>query len=195
MGIKTSSAQDRGDKPGRRHFVRYLITAGAIAGSFLTGRFSSTAGETLRADESVARTTAAKTTTTIAATTSPISTYPNRDFSVKVQSGTNWNWGGWVDIIPSGSIKPDFLIVGIHLWTNDIDGAIELGAGSKGSEAILAHLPSSGSAGFQGFKMIIFFPSALRVKAGSRVALRYTVGTSTPVSIRIKVLYQEVLSG
>jgi hypothetical protein len=118
-------------------------------------------------------------------------TYPYMNIPSEVVCGTYWKWGEWTDIIPAGTIKTDFLVVGIYMHATDIEGEIELGSGSKGSEVVLAHLPSSASAAAAGITLTMFLPSPIRLKAGSSVAMRYTIATETPRYLRVKILYQE----
>ncbi len=171
---------------GRRRFAKFLAYAGAIAGAFLVGNLSSSKGDTVTAAGSTTR-----ATNTYSETAGPIMTYPYMNIPSEVVGGTYWKWGEWIDIIPAGTIKSDFLVVGIHMHSNDIEGAIELGSGGKGSEVVLAHLPSSASASAAGITLTMFLPSPIRLKAGSGVAMRYTVGIETPRYIRVKILYQE----
>lgn len=188
MSETISNRQESTDKLERRGFVKSLAYVGGIVGSFLIGQFSSSLGRTNEATASVTR-------TETALVMGPIDTFPHRAYPIKVWSGTSWSWEAWTEIIPKGSIKHDFMLVGIHLRTNDVDGAIEVGIGSEGSEQVVADLPSSWSAASYGMIGIIYLPSPVRIKAESRVTLRYTVGDSTPHDVKVKLLYQEILSG
>lgn len=183
-----SNRQESREKPGRRGFVKSLAYAGGIVGSFLIGQLSSSLGSTSEATGSATR-------TETAVTVGPVDTCPHLGFPVEIPSDTSWKWGSWAEIVPKGLIKHDFMVVGVHLRTNDIDGAIELGTGNQGSEQVVAHLPSSWSAGTYGLLGIVYLPTPVRLKAGTRVAARYTVGDTTPHDIHVKVLYQEILSG
>ena len=119
-------------------------------------------------------------------------TYPYLDVSIELASGVGWAWSPWKEIVPAGAIQNDFEIDGIYFSGNDVDGAIELAVGDPGSERTFAQLPSRYTAGTIGASGLIFFPWGTRVPARSRVVARYTVGSSTEVYSRLRILYREV---
>jgi len=192
LGVEISESGDWKGTLERRRFVRFFTYGAAIVGTFLLGRFSSVAEAERGGVSETRRSTTTKTSTAVT-TMGPIMTFPYMAWAVQLRSGTYWKWGKWFDILPEGTVKNDFSVVGIHLRTNDYDGAIELGSGSEGSEMVLAHLPSSACASAYGLTSIVFLPSPIRLKAGSRVAARYSVGAETSRWVQVKILYQEIL--
>lgn len=116
--------------------------------------------------------------------------YPETATHVNLPGSTvNWEWTGWVEIMPANTITETFWIVGalFSIETANYANTTQIGIGAAGNESGIFEASS-----FKYGEQIAFIlPTPIKVAANTRVVGRVAsnVISAVTTAVRVKVIY------